>query len=259
MEAIDQYMLRQTAALSADVLAGTTNSRFTRSTSAINHFCVVELSAFYFDVLKDRLYTLPRIRRAGAPRRPRSGGSAKRLVRLLAPIMSFTCEEVWQYLPKIESRPESVHLDKFPAAADILGRADIPTEDPEQQSEWTTLREIRDQVLKQLEEARTRNEIGKSVEAQVILTASDPLYTVLEKYKNDLRYLFIVSQVELERAAAGNGTGALIVEVRKADGAKCERCWNYSTHVGEDKEYPTVCERCAPVLKELGETAAAKS
>jgi isoleucyl-tRNA synthetase len=165
--------------------------------------------------------------------------------------MSFTCDEVWQYLPKVESRPESVHLDKFPEAADILGGANVPTEDPQQQTEWATLRDIRDQVLKQLEEARNQSQIGKSVEAQVKITASDPLYTALEKHKKDLRYLFIVSQVELQRAAPGNGTGSLAVAVRKADGGKCERCWNYSTRVGENPKYPTLCERCAPVVDGL--------
>ncbi|HEX7895256.1 MAG TPA: zinc finger domain-containing protein, partial [Terriglobales bacterium] len=92
---------------------------------------------------------------------------------------------------------------------------------------------------------------GKSLEAQVKLTASESLYPVLERHKDDLRYLFIVSSVTLERSPSGNGTNPLTVEVSKAAGAKCERCWNYSTHVGEDREFPTVCERCAPVLKEL--------
>jgi isoleucyl-tRNA synthetase len=85
----------------------------------------------------------------------------------------------------------------------------------------------------------------------VKITASDPLYTALEKHKKDLRYLFIVSQVELQRAASGNGTGSLAVAVRKADGGKCERCWNYSTRVGENPKYPTLCERCAPVVDGL--------
>jgi len=108
--------------------------------------------------------------------------------------------------------------------------------------------------LKSLEEARNQKLIGKALEAQVKLTASESLYEVLERHQDDLRYLFIVSQVTLERAASGNGTAGLTVEVNKADGAKCERCWNYSTHVGEDAEYPTVCERCAVVLKELEAT-----
>jgi isoleucyl-tRNA synthetase len=102
-------------------------------------------------------------------------------------------------------------------------------------------------VLKSLEEARNNKLIGGNLEAQVRLSAPDPLYGLLEKYKAELRYLFIVSHVGLEP-----GSGELKVEVSKADGLKCERCWNYSTRVGEDAKYPTVCERCAPVLTEMG-------
>jgi len=105
-------------------------------------------------------------------------------------------------------------------------------------------------VLKALEESRNNKLIGTSLEAQVLLTAADPVYPVLKKYETQLRYLFIVSAVTLSQGS-GNGTGGVHVEVKKADGAKCDRCWNYSTHVGEDKAYPTVCERCSAVLKEL--------
>ena len=109
---------------------------------------------------------------------------------------------------------------------------------------------VRDQVLKALEEARNNKLIGTGLEAKIILTASDHVYSVLKRYETQLRYLFIVSAVTLTQAS-GNGTGSVHVAVKKADGAKCERCWNYSTHVGEDKTYPTVCERCSAVLKEL--------
>jgi isoleucyl-tRNA synthetase len=84
------------------------------------------------------------------------------------------------------------------------------------------------------------------------LTATEPVFSILARHRDRLRYLFIVSAVTLEKGAAGNGTGGISVQVRKADGKKCERCWNYSIHVGEDSEYPTVCERCSAVLKEIG-------
>jgi isoleucyl-tRNA synthetase len=109
---------------------------------------------------------------------------------------------------------------------------------------------VRDDVLKVLEEARNNKLIGTGLEAQVTVTAPDPVYSVLSRHAAQLRYLFIVSAVNLVQGA-GNGTGGVQVEVKKADGAKCERCWNYSIHVGEDKKYPTVCERCSAVLKEL--------
>jgi isoleucyl-tRNA synthetase len=168
--------------------------------------------------------------------------------------MSFTCDEVWQYLPKVESRPASVHLARFPEAKDVLGEG-VPIEDPNQQEDWSKLLAVRDQVLKALEEARNKKEIGKSLEAQVKVTASDPYYPVLERYKPDLRYAFIVSQVDLERGPSRNGTGHLAVEVAKAAGKECERCWNYSTRVGEDPKYPTLCERCTPVVRDIDSSA----
>jgi isoleucyl-tRNA synthetase len=250
LEAIDQYMLRETCALTADVLRWYEEFAFHKIYQRINHFCVVELSAFYFDIVKDRLYTYA----PGSPARRAAQTAIWRigeaLVRLLAPILSFTSEEVWQYLPRTASRTASVHLEKFPVMADILG-ANIATTDSNQQEEWKTLRGVREQVLKALEEARNQKLIGKGLEAKVALTASDPAYTVLDKYREQLRYIFIVSEVSLQKAVSGNGSSGVGVHVDKADGKKCERCWNYSIHVGEDAVYPTVCERCSAVLKEI--------
>jgi isoleucyl-tRNA synthetase len=121
----------------------------------------------------------------------------------------------------------------------------------DQDEDWAKLRSVRDEVLKALEEARNNKLIGGGLEAQVILVAPEPLYSLLMCYEAQLRYLFIVSAVETKPAASPDGAGAVKVEVKEADGKKCERCWNYSTHVGEDKTYPTVCERCSVVLKEL--------
>jgi isoleucyl-tRNA synthetase len=177
-------------------------------------------------------------------------------VRLIAPVMSFTAEEVWDYLPKTESRADSVHLALFPSGEEVMGdakgAANISNSCAGKSSEeWATLRSVRDEVLKALEEARNHKLIGTGLEAQVLLSASDPVFSVLARHADPLRYLFIVSAVKLTQGS-GNGTGGVHVEVKKADGAKCERCWNYSVHVGEDKTYPTVCERCSAVLKEIG-------
>ena len=249
LEALDQYMLRQTWKLAQSVRNWYDEFAFHKIYHAVNDFCVVDLSAFYFDVLKDRLYTYA----------PNSGGRRsaqtamwrilEAMVRLLAPILSFTCEEVWQFLPKSDSRVESVHLATFPAATDIVGASTGSENDPGQ-NEWTVLRSVRDEVLKALEEARARKEIGTGLEAQVTLAAADPAYSVLARHADSLRYLFIVSAVHLAQGS-GNGAGSLQVSIKKADGTKCDRCWNYSIHVGEDKNYPTVCERCSAVLKEL--------
>jgi isoleucyl-tRNA synthetase len=143
-----------------------------------------------------------------------------------------------------------VHVALFPTSADILGSAAIPASDAKSEDEWKVLRAVRDEVLKALETARNNKLIGTGLEAQVAITASDPAYSVLQRYAEQLRYLFIVSTVTLSQGG-GNGTSGVHVDVKKADGAKCDRCWNYSTRVGEDQTYPTVCERCSAVLKEL--------
>jgi isoleucyl-tRNA synthetase len=253
MEELDQYMLRQTCAFAADVRNGYDEFAFHKIYHRVNQFCIVDLSAFYFDVLKDRLYI-------SAPKSKgrRSAQTAiwhigEALVRLLAPIMTFTCEEIWQYLPQVAGREESVHLASFPSAAEIAaeGNSQASASGFASGDDWNTLRSVRDVVLKALEEARNNKLIGGGLEARVYLTAPDPMYSVLKRYEGQLRYLFIVSAVKLVQGA-GNGTGGVQVEVTRADGAKCERCWNYSIYVGDDENYPTVCERCSAVLKELG-------
>src|SRR5437870_11362118 len=143
MEAIDQYMLRQTVAVAEQVLRWYEEFAFHKIYQGVKHFCVVELRAFYFDVLKDRLYTsAPKSvgRRAAQTAIWRIGEA---LVRLLAPIMSFTCDEVWQYLPRLTDRAESVHVAKLPTTADILGAASI-LDDPKQGEDWATLRAVRE-------------------------------------------------------------------------------------------------------------------
>ncbi len=250
MEALDQYMLRQTCGFAADVRNAYEEFAFHKIYHRLNHFCIVDLSAFYFDVLKDRLYISAPKSQARRSAQTAVWRIGEALVRLLAPIMSFTCEEIWPYLPTVAARTQSVHLAQFPLTAEILGDAAIPTTDSKSDEEWVSLRAVRDEVLKALEEARNNKLIGTSLEAQVAITASDPVYSLLQRHAGELRYLFIVSAVTLAQGS-GNGTGGVHVEVKKADGAKCERCWNYSTHVGEDKTYPTVCERCSAVLKEL--------
>jgi isoleucyl-tRNA synthetase len=253
MQPIDQYMLRQAVEVSTDVQRSYEEFAFHKIYHRINNFCGVELSAFYFDVLKDRLYTSGRrsvSRRAAQTAVWRIGEA---LVRLLAPIMSFTCEEVWQYLPPVAGRLESVHLTTFPEAEELLGTAEAAVAvDPKQSVDWKTVRAVRETVLKALEEARNQKLIGGNLQAQVTLTAVDPVFSVLERFQNDLRYFFIVSAVEV-RKGAGNGDAPVVVQVSKAPGLKCERCWNFSTHIGEDTNYPSVCERCSAVLKEIGE------
>ncbi len=143
--------------------------------------------------------------------------------------MAFTADEAWENLPG--DRESSVHIAEFPASA---GTRALPA--------WERIFAIRDEVLKALEEARNAKQIGSSLEAKVVLTTDAETTRFLIDYYEQLRYIFIVSQVEVRE---GDRSG---VEIRKADGTKCERCWNYSTRVGEFDRWPTVCERCNDAL-----------
>jgi isoleucyl-tRNA synthetase len=164
--------------------------------------------------------------------------------------MSFTTDEIWQHLPAADGRPESVHLALFPEDQDLLGEASVE-ELTLLRQEWQSLMGVRDEVLKAIETAKQQNTIVDRAEAAVTVTAPQSLYTLLQKYREQLRALFIVSAVGLEANASGNGSSGIRVKIDKAAGEKCERCWNYSVRVGEDANYPTVCERCSAALAEI--------
>ncbi len=249
MQPLDQYMLLRTAELTERVRQWYEEFAFHKIYHRVNDFCVVDLSAFYFDVLKDRLYTAsPRgVKRRSAQTAIWRIGEA--LVRLMAPIMSFTADEIWQFLPPVAGREPSAHLALFPDVKDAAG--DTAGADTKAlMADWDALMAVRQQVLKPLEVARQEKLIGDSTEAFVHLSAPEPVYTILDRYRPHLRELLKLSGVSVEREG-GNGSTPLRVKVSKAPGRKCERCWNYSQRVGEDPQYPTVCERCAPVLHEL--------
>ncbi|HLM00187.1 MAG TPA: class I tRNA ligase family protein, partial [Pyrinomonadaceae bacterium] len=194
------------------------------------------------DIIKDRLYIY-------APKsvERRSAQTAlyqitDKLCRLLAPIMVFTADEAFENLPN--QKLASVHLAEFPK---------VSGEDNAQLlADWERIFSIRDEVLKALEEARNAKQIGSSLEAKVVLTTDKETTRFFIPYFEDLRYIFIVSQVEVHEGEAFG------VRIQKADGAKCERCWNYSVRIGESEKYPTVCERCAAALAEI-ETAESAS
>ena len=240
---MDAWMLRRTGELAQECRAWYENFDFHRSYHAIHDFCTVDLSAFYFDVLKDRLYTsAPRNvgRRSAQTTIYRIAGA---MVRLIAPVLVFTAEEVWKYLPRADSDPESVHMTSFPSAERLAGAID-----EESAKKWERLLAVREDVLKSLEPARAEKLISSGLEAGVTLSADSELSKLLRQYGEILPRLFIVSQVEVRNGSSD----ALQIAVTRAQGKKCERCWNYSTHVGESAEYPTVCERCVAALEEIG-------
>ena len=255
MHSLDRHALRQTAAVAAEITGWYDEFAFHKIYQRIMQFCVVDLSAVYFDVLKDRLYTSAPNSQGRRSAQTAIWKIGEGLARLLAPIMAFTCDEAWQYLPATASKAESIHLTSFPKKSDFLGASavdDTAVNNTKEQDDWAALLQVREEVLKALETERTNKLIGGGLEAQVQVTATDPLFSILKRHEGELRYLWIVSATRLEKAASVNGGTEITVRVSKADGLKCERCWNYSTHVGEDKAFPTVCERCSAVLKEIG-------
>jgi isoleucyl-tRNA synthetase len=243
MEPLDQYILARTAELDAKIREAYDDFEFHRAYHALNEFVNTDLSALYLDVLKNRLYTFA----PNAPAR-RSAQTAlwriaEALTRLIAPILSFTADEVWGYLPKVEGRESSVHLALFPDLAEI-----VPGSEAGLESEWEQLLELRGKVLAKLELLRADKVIGKSLEAVVTLYVTEHREGgLLRKYAGALPELFNVSEVELKAV-----TELPDVAVRRSDEPKCERCWRYVQEVGQEGRYPTVCLRCAEALEEVG-------
>jgi len=258
LEELDAWMLQRTADLVRECEAWYAGFEFHRIFHAVHDFAVVELSAFYFDVLKDRLYTFAKRSLARRSAQTAAWKIADALLRLMAPLMSFTAEEIWKFFPKQAGAPSSIHMAEFCKPAELSSGFDA-----KKAVSWERLSTVRTEVLKALEEARAAKQIGGALEAKVVLSAEgDPAQT-LNAYAKWLSALFIVSQVEIASVPLSDSKPAatipdLRIAIRRADGAKCERCWNYSAHVGESMKFPTVCERCLPVVEALlGGSAAA--
>ena len=251
MQPLDQYMLLRTEEVAELVRKWYGSFEFHRIYQQVNEFCTVDLSNIYFAVLKDRLYTAAPKSQARRSAQTAVWRIGEALVKLVAPIMTFTAEEIWSFLPQILDRPESVHLAYFPQAGEITGQVPDLIYAQTLRADFDSLMAVRDEAMKPLEAARKEKLIGSPLEAVVTIHAPESLYKLLERYQDLLRYLLIVSGVEVKHASGGNGKTPLHVEVAKAPGAKCERCWNYSVHVGTNERYPTVCERCLAALEEI--------
>lgn len=214
-------------------------------------FCSLDLSSYYFDILKDTLYTAAK--KAPTRRSAQTGlfEVLGRLTRLFAPILAFTTEEVWRAFPPAGGNSVSVHQ------ADLILSKETGASDQDQNTFliWEQIRKIRDTIMPSLEKKRAAGLIGSSLDAKIYLKSKDPKTAeILKTQMPDLRRIFIVSQIEwMEGAREGSedldGPFQLTISVEKADGKKCERCWNYSLRVGESQEHPTLCERCVETLK----------
>jgi isoleucyl-tRNA synthetase len=254
MEEIDLWALRRLNQVIERVRSSYERYEFHLATQGIHRFSTVTLSALYLDILKDRLYTSPPDERARRSAQTAMHLILEALARLMAPVLCFTAEEVWQaVLGRGEDDPieESIHALEFPRTIDL-------PQDDGLDGRWERLLEAREVVLKSLELARAEGRIGNSLEAQVVLETSGERLELLRRYAPFLADLFIVSQVALGPAppSSGSGPGAapLSVRVERAEGTKCGRCWHITTDVGRDADYPTVCARCARAVRAILKT-----
>ena len=211
---------------------------FNKAYQAINNFCVVQMSNFYLDIIKDRLYTAKpdSIERRAAQTTMYKILDA--LVKILAPMTCFTAEEIWKYMPHSASeKQESVMLTQYPEVNNEYDNKEL-------EEKWNKIIKLKDIVSKKLEEARAEKIIGHSLNAKVTIYANANDYEFLKNNQELLMTVFIISDLQLEKSDE-----EMKVEVEQAEGQKCERCWMYSKTVGQDKDNPTICNRCSQAIK----------
>ena len=218
---------------------------------ALYNYCTLDLSAFYLDILKDRLYTSP-------PQSParRSAQSVLYMIlnttaRLMAPILPFTADEIWQYMPDCSGKEPNIHLA-------LLPEVNPSFKDETLAVRWEFLLKVRGEVTRALEAARTQKLIGHPLDAAVTISAKGAAFDALEPLAADLRSLLIVSEAELVKdetldgAVSGIEVEDLLIKVAPAPGEKCERCWVHDTTVGTNSEQPSICSRCQDALARIG-------
>ena len=235
---LDQWALSKLDALNVKVREGYDKFDFHQVYQAIHNFCVVDMSNFYFDVLKDRLYTEAKdgkLRRAAQTAIYRILDA---MTRMLAPILAYTSDEIWQFMPH-DRQANAAHVlfNEMPALTNVQP-------DPSFMAMWDRIHETRDEVKKAIEVEIKNKTLRTSLEAKVTLKASGEQYDFLKEAEKELAASFIVSEVAIEQA----DVPALSVRVEHAEGEKCERCWIYSKTVGSNPAHPTLCARCASVI-----------
>ncbi len=244
LESIDVWALARLNDLIEKVKTAYDNFEYHIIYHAIHNFCVVDMSNFYLDVIKDRLYC----EKADSDTRRAAQTAMYKildaLTLMLAPIISFTADEIWQFMPHDSSRDkENVMFNDYPSAIEINAGAEF-------MAEWDKIHAIRDDVKKEIENARNAKVIGASLDSKITLYATGSELELLKKFEDMLSAILIASKVELIAEDGGNfkGTEGIGVTVEKAGGCKCERCWTYSDTVGQNSELETLCARCAEIL-----------
>ncbi|MBI9092491.1 MAG: isoleucine--tRNA ligase [Desulfobacterium sp.] len=247
LSGLDRFILHRLNVLLERCLAAYDSYEFHTIYHSLHNFCVVDLSAFYLDIIKDRLYTSPSTDVDRREAQTTMYIILDNITRLMAPILSFTAEEVWSHMPEVDGRPESVHLSELPVVNDAW-------KDDALAAEWEKILELRAEVTKALEEARTAKLIGHPLDACIAIKApTDELKALLAGFGEDLRDIFIVSSAALTDTLDGDcymskDMEGLGIQVTKAEGVKCSRCWKYDTTVGDEACHEGACKRCSTAL-----------
>ncbi len=251
LQDIDRYLLHRLQQLIRRARNAYEQYDFHVIYHALHNFCVLDLSSFYLDILKDRLYTSPPASKARRSAQTVMFTLLSAMARMMAPIMAFTADEIWQHMPAWQDKADNVHF------------ARLPEENPEWiddslAGKWQQILSVRGEVTKALEKARVDKLIGHPLDAAVTLAVQGGVYDVLQEYHRELSHIFIVSQAvlngkgeSLNEAFQSEEIEGLQVRVARADGDKCDRCWIHDPTVGEDRDHPTVCLRCRTQLAEI--------
>ncbi|MDD3839351.1 MAG: isoleucine--tRNA ligase [Clostridia bacterium] len=248
---IDKWALMKLNSLIDRVTDAYDNYEYHVLYHSIHNFCVVDMSNFYLDIIKDRLYTFKSLSKERRAAQTAMYDILVSLVKLIAPVLTFTSEEIWQHMPKSKDQSDiSVQLADWPKSQDKYI-------DSELEKKWDNIIKVRDEVSKALEKARNQKVIGHSLNAKVDIYADGEVYEFLGKIKDHLNTIFIVSEVDLHQYAQVDRDGLFVsdeiknfeVGVSQATGKKCERCWNFDGSVGKDDQYPDICERCIQNIK----------
>ena len=251
MLSIDKWALNRLDRLMVKVREGYESFEFHQAYHAIHNFCVVDMSNFYLDVIKDRLYTEKKDSAARRAAQTAMYIILDAMTRLVAPILAFTSDEIWQSMPHAsDCDARHVVYNEMPKPTSEKYGIDVTEEFI---ARWDRIHAIRDVVKKALENARAEKTIGASLDAKVTLFCTGELYAFLKSVEDELATVFIVSQVEIvdgEGGTLSDDALGLSVQVDKAEGCKCMRCWTYSSTVGKNPAYVDLCERCAKALSE---------
>jgi isoleucyl-tRNA synthetase len=250
MPEIDRFALHKLQGLIEKTLKSYDEYEYHIIYHALHNYCTLDLSAFYLDILKDRLYTSPPKSDARKSAQTVMYFLLDSLARIMAPLLPFTAEEIWEYLPAHSDKVPSVHLA-------LLPEANSQWKDESLAQKWETILKVRAEATKALEEARVQKQIGHPLDAAITISAKEDLYSLLQPYAEDLRFIFIVSSVsllkdkKLDGSFVSENVEGLSIKIEAAAGEKCERCWVHETSVGSNSEHPSICERCQKAIAEI--------